>query len=65
MGWILSTHSPPQKCRKKVCLTAWSTTGAAMRREAVSSVSAFCTSGLIVHALNTASDCSSCAVLFA
>ncbi len=65
VGWMLSTHSPPQKCRKNVCFTAWSTTGAAMDRDTVSSVSALRTSGLIVHALNTARDCSSCAVLFA
>ena len=56
VGWMLSTHSPPQKCRNIVCFMTLSTSGAATLREARMMASAFSTSSLMLHALNTASD---------
>ena len=39
VGWMLSTHSPPQKWRNSVCRTAQSTAAGATRLDPPSSVS--------------------------
>ena len=56
VGWMLSTHSPPQKWRNMVAFTMLSTNGAATLREARMIASAFSTRGFRLHALKTARD---------
>lgn len=56
VGWMLSTHSPPQKWRNMVAFTMLSTKGAATLREARMIVSAFSTRGFRLQALKTARD---------